>query len=48
MIHALATLDHLSGGRMNFGVGVGKKGFRPQEYAIAGVSMDQRGAINDE
>ncbi len=48
MAHALATLDHLSGGRMNFGVGVGEKGFRPQEYAIAGVSMDQRGAITDE
>jgi probable F420-dependent oxidoreductase len=48
MAHALATLDHLSDGRMNFGVGVGEKGFRPQEYAIAGVSMDQRGAITDE
>lgn len=48
MAHALATLDHLSNGRLNFGVGVGEKGFRPQEYAIAGVSMDHRGAITDE
>jgi len=31
-----------------FGVGVGEEHLRPQEYAIAGVSMTQRGAITDE
>ena len=48
LAHTLTTLDHLSGGRLNFGVGVGEEGLRPQEYAIAGVSMTQRGAITDE
>ena len=48
LAHTLTTLDHLSGGRLNFGVGVGEEGLRPQEYAIAGVSMAQRGAITDE
>ena len=46
--HTLVTLDYLSGGRLIFGVGVGEKDLRPQEYAIAGVSMEQRGAITDE
>ncbi|MBA2518153.1 MAG: LLM class flavin-dependent oxidoreductase [Chloroflexia bacterium] len=48
LAHTLTTLDHLSGGRLLFGVGVGEEGLRPQEYAIAGVSMSQRGAITDE
>ena len=46
--HALATLDYLSGGRLIFGVGVSEKYLRPQEYAIAGVPMEHRGAITDE
>ena len=48
LAHTLTTLDYLSGGRLIFGVGVGEKDLRPQEYAIAGVPMEQRGAITDE
>jgi alkanesulfonate monooxygenase SsuD/methylene tetrahydromethanopterin reductase-like flavin-dependent oxidoreductase (luciferase family) len=44
----MATLDYLSGGRLIFGVGVGEKYLRPQEYAIANVPIEQRGAITDE
>ena len=46
--HTLTTLDYLSGGRLIFGVGVGEEGLRPQEYAVAGVPMEQRGAVTDE
>ncbi len=46
--HTLTTLDYLSGGRLIFGVGVNEKFLRPQEYATAGVPMEQRGAITDE
>ncbi|MDP9371019.1 MAG: TIGR03619 family F420-dependent LLM class oxidoreductase [Chloroflexota bacterium] len=46
--HTLTTLDYLSGGRLIFGVGVGEKDLRPQEYAIAGVPMERRGAVTDE
>ena len=38
----VATLDHLSGGRVIFGVGVG--GEFPSDYAAAGVPMQERGA----
>ena len=48
LAHTLTTLDHLSGGRLHFGVGVGEEGLRPKEYAIAGTPMTQRGAITDE
>lgn len=37
-----ATLDHLSNGRLIFGVGVG--GEFPSDYAVAGVPMNERGA----
>jgi len=37
-----ATLDHLSGGRLIFGVGVG--GEFPSDYEVAGVPMNERGA----
>ena len=38
----VATLDHLSNGRVIFGVGVG--GEFPSDYAVAGVPMNERGA----
>ena len=38
----VATLDHLSGGRLIFGVGVG--GEFPLEYEAAGVPVEERGA----
>ena len=41
----LATLDHLSGGRLVVGVGVGSL---PEENAALGVPFDSRGAYCDE
>ena len=38
----VASLDHLSEGRLIFGVGVG--GEFPQEFAVAGVPLGERGA----
>ncbi|HWB48527.1 MAG TPA: LLM class flavin-dependent oxidoreductase [Stellaceae bacterium] len=38
----VATLDHLCEGRLIFGVGVG--GEFPQEFAVAGVPFNERGA----
>lgn len=38
----VATLDHLTEGRLIFGVGVG--GEFPREFELAGVPMDERGA----
>ena len=38
----VATLDHVSEGRLIFGVGVG--GEFPKEYALAGVPIGERGA----
>ncbi len=38
----VATLDHLTEGRLIFGVGVG--GEFPQEYAVCGVPLAERGA----
>ena len=41
----VATLDHLTGGRLVFGVGVG--GEFPNEYAACGVPVNERGARLD-
>jgi probable F420-dependent oxidoreductase len=42
---AMATLDHLSHGRLTVGVGMG---WMPQEYVAAGVPLQGRGARMDE
>lgn len=41
----VATLDVLSGGRIDLGVGVG---WQREEYEVAGVDFDRRGAILDQ
>lgn len=41
----IAALDHLSGGRINFGVGVG---WCPEEFAALGVPFERRGARADD
>src|ERR1700730_15374196 len=41
----LATMDVLSGGRVDLGVGVG---WQREEYDAAGVDFDNRGAILDQ
>jgi probable F420-dependent oxidoreductase len=41
----LATLDHLSGGRVDVGIG---QGWMPEEFAAAGVPMGRRGAGFEE
>jgi len=38
----IATLDHLTEGRLIFGVGIG--GEFPKEYEVCGVPLKQRGA----
>lgn len=48
LAHALSSLDHLSEGRLIFGVGVGERMLRPQEWAVAGAPLEHRGAITDE
>lgn len=42
----VATLDRLSKGRMNFGVGVG--GEQPKEFEACGIPLTERGARTDE
>lgn len=41
----LATLDHLTGGRLELGLGVG---WLKEEFEALGVAWDRRGARNDE
>jgi len=43
---AVATLDHISGGRFIFGVGVG--GEHPKEFMASGVPVKERGARTNE
>lgn len=43
---AMTTLDHLSKGRVIFGVGVG--GEHPKEFAASGVPVRERGSRTDE
>ncbi|PKH42223.1 TIGR03619 family F420-dependent LLM class oxidoreductase [Nocardioides alpinus] len=45
MAKAMTTLDHLSGGRVTAGLGIG---WMSQEYAAAGVPMARRGARMEE
>jgi probable F420-dependent oxidoreductase len=45
MAKAIATLDHLSGGRVDFAIGVGHA---EREFEVLGVPFDQRGEIADE
>ncbi|TDD82699.1 TIGR03619 family F420-dependent LLM class oxidoreductase [Actinomadura darangshiensis] len=40
-----ATLDHVSGGRLDLGLGLG---WMPEEFAAAGVPMERRGARSEE
>ena len=46
VVQAIATLDHLSGGRFVLGVGVG--GEHPKEFEASGVAVRERGARTDE
>ncbi len=41
----LSTIDHISGGRVILGIGVG---WIPEEFAAAGASFKDRGAVTDE
>ncbi len=43
---SVATLDHISGGRFVFGVGVG--GEHPKEFLASGVPVNQRGPRTNE
>jgi probable F420-dependent oxidoreductase len=48
LAHRLATLDYLSEGRFLLGVGVAERDMRPNEFAVVGVPVEQRGRITDE
>ncbi|MGE0684607.1 MAG: LLM class flavin-dependent oxidoreductase, partial [Candidatus Binatia bacterium] len=43
---SIVSLDHMSGGRFVFGVGVG--GEHPKEFMASGVSVNQRGPRTNE
>jgi len=43
---AVSTLDHISGGRITLGVGVG--GEYPKEFAVCGVPVHERGGRTNE
>lgn len=45
LAQALTTVDHLCGGRLTVGLGIG---WLPHEYAAAGVPMTRRGARMEE
>jgi probable F420-dependent oxidoreductase len=46
--HTTATVDHLSGGRLNLGIGVGIGSAVQAEYANLGLDYAERGARMDE
>lgn len=46
--HQTATVDQLSGGRLNWGVGVGLGEVVEAEYANLGIPFEERGARTDE
>ncbi|MGZ2858689.1 LLM class flavin-dependent oxidoreductase, partial [Pseudomonas aeruginosa] len=41
----VATLDHMSGGRVELGIGVG---WLKEEFEAVGVPFEKRGARSDE
>lgn len=45
--HAFATADHLSGGRVIAGLGVGNSDVSGAEFEMAGVAMADRGRLTD-
>ncbi len=46
--HSLASVDHLSGGRLIAGFGVGNPAVSTPEFEIAGVDTTQRGRLADD
>lgn len=46
--HALATVEHLSAGRLIAGFGVGNSAVSAAEFEIGGVALTDRGRVTDE